>query len=151
MLGIGRSDPSMSSMSEAPPTPVGAGTPFRRRRKAAQTCGITTMAETLSVRCSTRQHINSAHTHWYTTLWGDDKDTPLLSPQNESQENILGPTAVAPADDLVANGVGAMLSCFLGATGGISLGSIIFPPGTDPEYLSIGIYIGLLTACVGNW
>jgi len=78
-------------------------------------------------------------------MWSDDKEEPLLPP-NEEGEKIQG-----DQEDLVANIVGALLSCFLGATGGISLGSIIFPAGTDPAYLSIGIYIGLLTACVSNW
>lgn len=54
------------------------------------------------------------------------------------------------SSSVAANLIGAMLSCFLTATGGISLGTVIFPCGVDPRWLTIGMNIGLLTAFVAN-
>jgi MFS superfamily sulfate permease-like transporter len=57
------------------------------------------------------------------------------------QEKIQTPSAIA-------NVTGALLSCFLTTTGGISLGTVIFPPGVEQQWLAIGMNIGLLTAFV---
>lgn len=54
------------------------------------------------------------------------------------------------SSSVIANLIGATLSCFLTATGGISLGTVIFPCGVDPQWLTIGMNIGLLTAFVAN-
>lgn len=97
----------------------------------------------------------------------DDEPIPLASLNVESRtapasgnelqallinEASVEAAALAPStpSSLAANVTGAFLSCFLTATGGISLGTVIFPPGIDCEWLTIGMSIGLLTAFVAN-
>ena len=79
--------------------------------------------------------------------------TPLL-PQADGSPGATAAVAVAlhPGGNssFGMNLIGAMLSCFLTATGGISLGTVIFPCGVDPQWLTIGMNIGLLTAFVAN-
>jgi MFS superfamily sulfate permease-like transporter len=73
------------------------------------------------------------------------------------EETLLPATPAQEEDEksgLSTTLAGGILACFMGAVGGISIGSSMFPPGTEvnhPEYLAVGIYWGLLTGVCANW
>lgn len=84
----------------------------------------------------------------------DSLGTPLL-PQDSGlmlaeNSGVDDKTRRGNESSFAANLIGATLSCFLTATGGISLGTVIFPPNVDPQWLTIGMNVGLLTAFVAN-